>query len=112
MVGISLLCDFVKLFLLKGQLGEIFSRLDILEASIQNPITIPSPTEPDNTVELLQAIQNLQSKVSSLETQLSKKRSIVDDYFYVNSDTITLATASKDYCFPPWNVQAFQTLDF
>ena len=43
---------------------------------------------------------------------MSKKRSIVDDYFYVNSDTITLATASKDYCFPAWNVQAFQTLDF
>ena len=43
---------------------------------------------------------------------MSKKRSIVDDYFYVNSETITLATASKDYCFPAWTVQAFETLDF
>ena len=32
MVGISLLCDFIKLILIKGQLGEIFSRLDALEA--------------------------------------------------------------------------------
>ena len=32
MVGVSLLCDFIKLFLLKGQLGEIFSRLDVLES--------------------------------------------------------------------------------
>ena len=32
MVGVSLLCDFIKLFLLKDQLGEIFSRLDILES--------------------------------------------------------------------------------
>ena len=31
MVGVSLLCDFIKLILLRGQLGEIFSRLDILE---------------------------------------------------------------------------------
>ena len=54
----------------------------------------------------------MESKVTYLEAQMSKKRSIVDDYFYVNSDTITLATASKDYCFPAWNVQAFQTLDF
>ena len=37
---------------------------------------------------------------------------IVADYFYVNSDTITLATASKDYCFPTWTVQGFDILDF
>ena len=37
---------------------------------------------------------------------------MVADYFYVNSDTITLATASKDYCFPTWTVQAGDILDF
>ena len=37
---------------------------------------------------------------------------MVADYFYVNSDTITLATASKDYCFPTWTVQGFDILDF
>ena len=60
---------------------------------------------------LVSRLNTADGKISDVETELAKKHTVVEDYFYIN-DSVLRLRGGELYCFPKWNVQDGETLDF
>ena len=60
---------------------------------------------------LVTRLNNVDTKITDIETELDKKHTVVEDYFYINDNVLRLR-GSELHCFPTWIVEDGETLDF
>ena len=60
---------------------------------------------------IVSRLNGIDTKIADVETDLTTKHTIVEDYSHVNSSILRLR-GSELLCFPKWHVQDGETLDF
>lgn len=60
---------------------------------------------------LVSRLNGVDTKIADVETELAKKHTVVEDYFYINDDILRLR-GGELFCFDKWNVQDGETIDF